>query len=40
MSEDQVYEEFIAIMFDNFDSDELAYAHVVQQQAIWDERDY
>lgn len=37
--EDSVYEQFVDLMCDTFDADEMAYAHVVQQQIIHDEQD-
>ena len=37
--EETVFEQFTDIMFNLFDQDEMAYAHVEQQQAIYDEMD-
>lgn len=37
--DDSVYEEFVVLMCTTFDVDEMAYQHVVQQQAIYDEED-
>lgn len=39
MNDHEVYARFIKIMFEEFDQEELAYAHVVQQQAIQDQED-
>ncbi len=38
-NDEQIFEMFTEIMFETFDRDEMAYQHVIQQQAIWDEAD-
>lgn len=40
MSENEVYERFLDIMFEEFTPDEMGYAHIVQAQAINDSADF
>lgn len=40
MDDYDVYKIFLEIMFDTFTEDEMAYAHVIQKQAIEDGADY
>ncbi len=39
MSDDEIYERFLEIMFEEYSADEMAYAHHAQQDIIDRERN-